>query len=90
MDKAGISIWAEDGHISPNTFNFGEQILLFKIELDPTITGVLGQVPRPAKQRRLKTKERKATCRLHRMTPENKRERLTNCQRQKKLPPLHL
>jgi hypothetical protein len=82
---------AQGDNISPNTFNFGEQILLLKIELDPTITGVWGQVPRPAKQRRLKTKERKATCRLHRMTPENRpRERLTNCQRQKKLPPLHL
>jgi hypothetical protein len=38
---------AQGDNISPNTFNFGEQILLFKIELDPTITGVWGHVPRP-------------------------------------------
>jgi hypothetical protein len=31
---------AQGDNISPNTFNFGEQILIFKIELDPSITGV--------------------------------------------------
>jgi hypothetical protein len=31
---------AQGDNISPNTFNFGEQILIFKIELDPNITGV--------------------------------------------------
>jgi hypothetical protein len=31
---------AEGDNISPNTFNFGEQILIFKIELEPMITGV--------------------------------------------------
>jgi hypothetical protein len=38
---------AQGDNISPNTFNFGEQILLFKIELDPVISGVWGHVPRP-------------------------------------------
>jgi hypothetical protein len=38
---------AQGDNISPNTFNFGAQILLFKIELDPMITGVWGHVPRP-------------------------------------------
>jgi hypothetical protein len=38
---------AQGDNISPNTFNFGEQILLFKIELDPMISGVWGHVPRP-------------------------------------------
>jgi hypothetical protein len=31
---------AQGDNISPNTFDFGEQILIFKIELDPNITGV--------------------------------------------------
>ncbi len=31
---------AQGDNISPNTFNFGEQILLFKIELDPRIRSV--------------------------------------------------
>ena len=31
---------AQGDNISPNTFNFGEQILILKIELDPNITGV--------------------------------------------------
>ncbi len=31
---------AQGVNISPNTFNFGEQILIFKIELDKNITGV--------------------------------------------------
>jgi hypothetical protein len=31
---------AQGDNISPNTFNFGEQILIFKIELDKNITGV--------------------------------------------------
>jgi hypothetical protein len=31
---------AQGDHISPNTFNFGEQILILKIELDANITGV--------------------------------------------------
>jgi hypothetical protein len=31
---------AQGDNISPNTFNFGEQILIFKIELDDQITGV--------------------------------------------------
>jgi hypothetical protein len=31
---------AQGDNISPNTFNFGEQILILKIELDPTITGI--------------------------------------------------
>jgi hypothetical protein len=36
---------AQGDNISPNTFNFGEQILLFKIELDSAITGVWGTTP---------------------------------------------
>jgi hypothetical protein len=31
---------AQGDNISPNTFNFGEQILILKIELDPVINGV--------------------------------------------------
>jgi hypothetical protein len=31
---------AQGDNISPNTFNFGEQILILKTELDPNITGV--------------------------------------------------
>jgi hypothetical protein len=31
---------AQGDNISPNTFNFAEQILLFKIELDPTFAGI--------------------------------------------------
>jgi hypothetical protein len=31
---------AQGDNISPNTFNFGEQILLFKIELDPNIRNI--------------------------------------------------
>jgi hypothetical protein len=31
---------AQGDNISPNTFNFGEQILILKIELDPNITGI--------------------------------------------------
>jgi hypothetical protein len=31
---------AQGDNISPNTFNFGEQILIFKIELDPLVGGV--------------------------------------------------
>jgi hypothetical protein len=31
---------AQGDNISPNTFNFGEQILILKIELDPAITGI--------------------------------------------------
>ncbi len=31
---------AQGDNISPNTFNFGEQILIFKIELDPAINGI--------------------------------------------------
>jgi hypothetical protein len=31
---------AQGDNISPNTFNFGEQILIFKIELDPNISGI--------------------------------------------------
>jgi hypothetical protein len=31
---------AQGDNISPNTFNFAEQILLFKIELDPTFSGI--------------------------------------------------
>jgi hypothetical protein len=31
---------AQGDNISPNTFNFGEQILILKIELDPNSTGI--------------------------------------------------
>jgi hypothetical protein len=31
---------AEGDNISPNTFNFADQILIFKIELDPGINGI--------------------------------------------------
>jgi hypothetical protein len=31
---------AQGDNISPNTFNFADQILIWKIELDPNITGV--------------------------------------------------
>ncbi len=31
---------AQGDNISPNTFNFGDQILIFKIELDPNIAGI--------------------------------------------------
>jgi hypothetical protein len=37
---------AQGDNISPNTFNFGEQILLFKIELDPRIKSVWENAPR--------------------------------------------
>ncbi len=33
---------AQGDNISPNTFNFGEQILLFKIELDDRIRSIWG------------------------------------------------
>jgi hypothetical protein len=36
---------AQGDNISPNTFNFGEQILLFKIELDPRIRSVREPAP---------------------------------------------
>jgi hypothetical protein len=31
---------AQGDNISPNTFNFADQILIFKIELDPTFAGI--------------------------------------------------
>ncbi len=31
---------AQGDNISPNTFNFAEQILIFKLELDPTLVGI--------------------------------------------------
>ena len=31
---------AQGDNISPNTFNFADQILIFKIELDPRINGI--------------------------------------------------
>jgi hypothetical protein len=37
---------AQGDNISPNTFNFGEQILLFKIELDPRIKSLWENAPR--------------------------------------------
>jgi hypothetical protein len=37
---------AQGDNISPNTFNFGEQLLLFKIELDPRIKSVWENAPR--------------------------------------------